>query len=401
MKQSPASVLIRLREEWEAWKLPGEGEVLGQPPRLLGAAADHLSSAKNRILALPARLVMAAPIWVNSTDPEVVQTSIALELEVRGWLPRKKTTDAVCSRKIEAGGKTLVVAAIFPAEAPAPYSGTDFARYEASPFLVEPGENGVALWREGDDLVAVFSRGTAVVYWATLDWPASPAQIRIWLEMLSLQLIATKILETAPRRIVLDPALGDLDLTGHFPGAPRENASFPPTLKNADFAWKPETTREIERKADSTRKTRQIALALAAVYLVFALAAGLHLGWLAWKSRLLQNQIAALEAATSEFQPVVREWRFIGPGAESANFPLEILHHVVRNLPASGIRLTIYDTTDGRVTIEGEAVSATLASQFFSAMTNDGDLQRMNWQMPTPALLPNNAARFQLTGALP
>ncbi|MEI6337374.1 MAG: hypothetical protein WCQ57_02175 [Verrucomicrobiota bacterium] len=397
MKQSPASALVRLRDGWEIWELPGEA--LDQPPRLLGADRD--SSAKNRILAMPARLVMAAPIWVDSTDPEVVKTSIALEWEVRGWLPRKKSMNAVCSRQTEAGGKTLVIGTIFPAGVLAPYAGKDFARYEASPFLVEPVEDAVALWREGDDLVAVFTRGREVVYWATLDWPSHSSPIRNWLEMLCLHLTASGVLESRPRRVVLDTALENHELTGLLPGVPQEISSFPPSLKNAGFAWKPESARETERKADSTRKTRRVVLALAAAYLVLALAAGLHLGWLALQSRFLQNQITQLAAATSEFQPVVREWRIIGPGAETGCFPLEVLHHVVRTMPPAGICLTIYDTAEGRVTIEGEAVSASLASQFFAAVTRDKDLRHMNWQMPTPALLPNSAARFQLTGVIP
>jgi len=397
MKQSPVCELIRLRGEWEAWELPEESEA--QPPRLLGAAADRVSSAKDRIFAVPARLVMAAPIWVNSTDAEVVKTSIALELEVRGWLPSKKSTDAVCSRQIEAAGKTLVIAAIFPAETPAPFTKEGFARYVASPFLAEPVEDGVALWREGDDVVAVFSRGRQVVYWATRDWPSEPQQVRNWLEILVLHLTASKVLENRPRKVVVDEALENM--TGLIPAASQDTSTFTPVLTNAGFAWKPESARETERKADSTRKTRQVVLALAAVYLVFALAAGLHLGWLAVKSRLLKNQITQLEAATSEFQPVVREWRLIGPGAEIDYFPLEILHHIVRTMPPNGICLTIYDTAEGRITIEGEAVSASQASQFFAAVTKDEDLQRMNWQMPTPALLPNSTARFQLTGILP
>jgi len=399
MKQPVVSELIRLREEWEAWEMPEVAS--GQTPHLLGAAEDRPVSAQIRILAVPARLVMAAPIWVDSTDPEVVKTSVELELEVRGWLPRKKFADAIYSRKLATDGKTLVICAIFPAEVPEPLAGKGFARYEASPFLVEPVEDGVALWREGDDLVAVFTTGRRVVYWATLDWPATSRQVRHWLEALVLHLTASHVLAASPRRVVLAAALTQSDLTDLIPGVPQETSAFPASLEHANFEWKPESARVLERKSDSVRKTRRLALALAAVYLAFALIAGLHLGWLGLKSALLQKQIAQLEATTGEFQPAVREWRLIGPGAESDNFPLEILHHVVRNMPPGGIRLTVYDTAEGRVTIEGEALSASLASQFFAAISKDQDLQRMNWQMPTPALLPNSAARFQLTGLLP
>lgn len=399
MKKPPAHELIRLwGTTWEAWELsPGRNP----QPRLLGPAAGRKASAKIRILALPARLVIAAPLWVESTDEEVIRTSSELEVEVRGLLPRKKSADAVISRRLDAHGKTLVVGAIFPVGTPKPYSEELFSNYEASPFLIDAVEDGVALWREGNDLVAVFTRGRRVVSWATLDWPARSAEITAWLEMVLLQLTATGILETRPRRVVLDSTLEDGNLTSLLPDVPQETTDFSPSFAHADFRWKPEQARQREDKADATRKIRRVALALAALYLIFALAAGIHLGWLHWKSRQIQHRIAELETATAEFQPAVREWRQIGPGAETDYFPIEILHRVVRNMPASGIRLTIYDLVGGHVTIEGEATSASLASQFFTAVSHDQDLQVMNWQMPTPALLPSSAARFQLTGQIP
>jgi len=399
MKNPPAHELIRLwGATWEAWELSR-----GPNPqsRLLGPAAGRNASAKIRILALPTRLVIAAPLWVDSTGPEVIRTSIELELEVRGLLPRKKSADAVMSRSLEADGKTLVIGAIFPVEPPKPYHEEIFANYEASPFLIDPVEDGVALWREGNDLVAVFARGMRVVSWATMDWPARSDEVTAWLEMVLLQLTATRVLESRPRRVVIDASLGDGNLASLLADVPQETNDFSPSFTQADFRWKPELARQREDKADATRKIRRVALALAALYLIFALAAGLHLGWLQWKSRQVRDRITTLESATAEFQPTVREWRHIGPGAETDYFPIEILHRVVRNMPPSGIRLTIYDLASGHVTIEGEAASASLASQFFTAVSHDEDLQVMNWQMPTPTLLPSSAARFQLSGLIP
>ena len=61
----------------------------------------------------------------------------------------------------------------------------------------------------------------------------------------------------------------------------------------------------------------------------------------------------------------------------------------------------LYDVTDGRVTVQGEAASASQATQFFAALSAVPALQPLQWQMPTPTLLPNNAAQFQLTGNIP
>lgn len=399
MKQKPGTTLLRLwGESWELWELPQTSSL---EPSYLGPAPERPSTGKDCILSVPARWVVAAPIWVDSQDPEIIQNSIELEMEVRGLLPKRKFTDVVCFRKLVEGNKSLVICAIFPPEVPARYSDQPFTRYEASPLLVDPVEDGLTLWREGEDIVAVFTRNREVVYWSTTDWPAESKQLSLWLKNLILHLLATRVLSKWPSRVAIDSNLKAYGFKNLIPLISEEAIHLKPSLKSADFKWKPEDARETERKRVSTRKTRRIILSVAAAYLLVVSLAGLDLSWLHFKSQQLQTRIGQLEMQTGKFQPSIREWRIVGPGAETAYYPIEILHRVVKNMPASGIRLTIYDTTDGRVSIEGEAESVSQASQFLASLSQDKDLQQMNWEMPTPALLPNNAARFQLTGVAP
>ncbi len=396
MKAKPAITLTRLwGEKWESWEVspaPSSPKLLG--PDSTGATAD-------RVLAIPARLAVSAPLWVDSTDPQVIKESIELELEIRGLLPRRKSSDADFSRTLTVGGRTLVLCVVFPAEAPAPYEKQSFTNYEASPLLLDSQEDSVMLWREGDDLVAAFTRDGTMVYWGTLDWPADARRVGSWLTRTLLHLQATGVLISPPARIVIDSGLQKDGLSGLLPHLREEYAHFPPALGRRAFSWKPDSARENDRQDISSRKTRRLVTALAAVYLVVLVAAGLDYGWLLLRSRGLENQIAELKIETEKFQPVVREWTLLGPGADTSAFPLETLHGIVRNMPPSGIRLTIYDVTNGQVTIEGEAETASLATEFFTSLSNDTDLARMNWQMPAPALLPNNAARFQLSGLIP
>lgn len=399
-KARSTSELIRLWGSlWEAWEI--SRDPTGPVPHLLQSERTRGASTKERILALPARLVVAAPLWVDSTDPEVISASIELELEVRGLLPRKKQVDAICSRTLEINGRTLVLGAIFPAETPEPPIRKNFTHFEASPLLIAAVTDGVTLWREESDLVAAFTRGPQVVFWATMDWPANSQEVRGWLNILILHLTATGILDWPPQRVHLDMTLENEALTDLIPRVPQTTSLLLPTLNFANCQWKPETTRQREHLALSSLKIRQIASAAVGIYLMLAVAIGGYLGWLGWKTRELENQIKNLEDATAEFYPTLRDWRFIGPGAETAYFPIEILHRLVGNLPPTGIRLTLYDLSAGRVTIEGEATSASLAAQFFTSVSHDADLQVMNWQMPTPLLLPSNAARFQLSGVVP
>jgi len=144
-----------------------------------------------------------------------------------------------------------------------------------------------------------------------------------------------------------------------------------------------------------------MASLLAIPYGLVLLGVGLYFGWLSLRAQSLRSELAALEAEVSLFQDTARDWRLVRSAVDSDFYPVEILYGLVQNMPANGLRLTLYDMTDGRVTVQGEAASASQATQFFAAVSAVPALQPLQWQMPTPALLPNNAAQFQLTGNVP
>ncbi len=77
---------------------------------------------------------------------------------------------------------------------------------------------------------------------------------------------------------------------------------------------------------------------------------------------------------------------------------MEILRQVVESLPPQGIRLTIFDVAPERITVEGEAISASHATKYFETVSQQAGMADIDWQMPPPALLPNNTARFQIVG---
>jgi hypothetical protein len=403
MKKPPGNAATELvrpwNAQWERWEVEGGGA----PLLAESGGADAIHPAGRSILALPARTVIAAPLWIDSTDPAIVEESSRLELDVRGLLPRKGGGKDFVPRLLARDGRTLVVAAVFPAELPGGFQAPAFDSYEASPFLLGLEEDAVTLWREEDDLVAAFTSGRDVVCWETTRFTDDPEEISNWLRLLWLQLsgegivsgnlrLINHVAEIDRSRLRLPAVIQPVTL----PKADGE--PMPPALGAARFQWKPAAALAHERALRRKRQMRQIAFAVASAYAAIVLVLLGAWGVLQLQLGSLKAEAAKLGAEVDKFQPVAREWRVIAPTAESGFFPLEILHFLVGKLPDDGIRLTKFALAEGMVTVEGEANSVSMASDYYAAITQDEGLRQLRWEMPTPIMLPNNAAQFRIQG---
>lgn len=377
--------LVRLwGETWQRWDIPGDP----------GAVVSLQAATKTRkpspvILALPSRFVVCVPLWINSIDEAVIRSSMALELELRGLTAGGHGIVGA----FESEGRTLAVAAVYPATFPEAWKTWTARWYEASALTVELPEEAISLWIEGEDLVAVVSREGRPIFWTTMDFPTEAGQFRTWLEELRLGLQAQGLWRAVYSSIVVSAevrhrlGLDDIAVS-----------NFVPSLTHASLDWKPVEIRDQESREASSSHLRLVANAVLTVLLLALVAAGLHLWFLQNEVRTLTTEIRAMEQEASAFQPILQEWQQVGPSVETAVFPLETLLAVVSNLPEKGIRITSYDLDDDVVAVDGEAGSVRLASEFSAAISGDQNLASREWVMPSPSLLPDNSARFRIEG---
>ncbi len=400
-RQVTADLVRPWKDEWERWTLDGEGAPtlrLAQtgPPEAIAAAAGS-------IFSVPARLVIAVPLWIDSVDPEIVQESARLELDLRGLLARKGGGTDFVLRTIPHGTRTLVIAAVFPPGIPEVFAAPTFDRYEASPFLLKLEPDAITLWREGEDVVAAFTSGAQVVCWETTRLTDDPVELSNWLRLLWLQLSGEGVIsgnlrlintiDTIDRsRLRLPAVIQPVTLPGPV------DEMMKPSLEAARFQWKPAAAIEHARALLRRKQTRQIVLAVAAAYVAVVLVLLGYWATLQFQMSSLRAQADDLGAQVALFEPVAREWEYIGPTAETEFFPLEILHNVVESLPPDGIRITEFKVEEGTATVKGEATSAPAANDYFVAITGDEELRGIQWEMPMPTLLPNSAAQFILLG---
>ncbi|PTX95870.1 hypothetical protein DB345_08655 [Spartobacteria bacterium LR76] len=374
---------------WERWELIPSSPAAVRPLELAVAGEGDL-------FAVPARQVVAVPLWLDSDDPAVVDASVLLEMEVRGFASEGALPDAAVRQITKENGRTLVVVAVFPPDFEKRFPDVAAQRYEVSAALLPLDEDSLTVWREGGEFVAAYTRGRTLVYWTTWDAAATGREVQTWLRSATLGLLASGVITRRPVHVVVDDGLSVSDLGFDF--IPVVRPLGPPVPDAAQCGWRPASAIEAERRKLGRARFRRIGLAVAVAYALIAAVAGGYLAWLHVQAARLSADVDSLQAEAAQIQPIIRQWQSVGSSIDSRRFPLEILRQVVESLPPQGIRLTIFDVTPERITVEGEAISASHATRYFETVSHQGGMTDIDWQMPPPALLPNNTARFQIVG---
>lgn len=380
------------KDGWEQWQQA--------PLSLLGSGnLDDLVIGKDAYLAIPARLVICAPLWLPKADRAMAKEMASVELDIRGLIP-KQGGAALTVREIETVGERLLVCAqIFPISPPAAFAHPAFAQFNASVLFATLDPDCLHLWQEAEDIVAVFTRGDQVVYWETAPQKSNEKELFSWLERMGLSLMEEGIVSS------------EIDFKNFLPRfqpAPlycrktlATDLPHPAVCEKLPVCeWKPDQRRAWESSAKKRKNLLRLAVGVGAIYLSLLAAFGGWIAWQRWQIIRVTEEVAAVEPQARRLQVSGRQWNVLSSTVEPSRFPLEVLHHLVAQMPEEGIRLTQFDFDDPTVGIQGEARSVTAASQFYSAISTYDKLAHIRWEMPPPALLPNNTARFVISGVL-
>jgi hypothetical protein len=388
----PDLVIRPFDDGWQRWEFTG------------GAArpVEDDGGEVRRILAVPARQALAVPLWIDGADGALAPETVKLELEVRGLLPRVQGMDGVSLHLLPQEGRTLAVAAVFPPELPADLPPAD--AFEVSARLLALPANAVTLWREGDDVVAAFTRGDDVVYWGTIDRSAGADEMRVWLGLLALHLRGEAVIDASPRVVSWVEGLPAGRVAPAGCEAVAETGDIVPgrpSMARAKLDWKPMGARLAEQQRVQRDRVRRIALGVAAAYIVFAAGLVLYFGGLRWQSMNLTSEARALTAEVGKFQPIARDWPAIAPTVTPDIYPLEILRGAVEGMPQKGVRLILFKIEDGQVTVNGEADTFQIATDYYNTLSASKAFAGFNLQADTPQMKANNFASFNITGTLP
>jgi len=395
--QPPEAVLRPGAGEWELWKFPPKGA-----PTCEFAPSDKVLSAVPRlVLAMPARDLVAVPLWIS---PEADPVELAeLELTSRHLLRRNAAVHAI---RLETRDERALILALASSDDAKSSPFFPAARsFEASARLWDPGDADAVIWRElGEICFAFFTSRRCVFFSATGETSPGPAFCGVF----SRSALRLKAEGVVPRT----PAM--LRVFGDFPEA--ELASLAGTLRvDLEFIAAPTPPRlpdplsnpapPIARIAESRRVVRnklaKVGAFIAAAYLaiVAVLAADFVL-----RSRdlgKLQTEIAQLAPVATEARQTVTEWREFRHAVDPESYALDQLAAIAREVPGEQVRLTQVALENGRLLISGEAADVAQAYALFEKIKVSPALQQYDWTARQPQLAGKSKVRFEMEGVRP
>ncbi|MEM6912088.1 MAG: hypothetical protein AAF555_10970 [Verrucomicrobiota bacterium] len=405
-KRQERTLLLPSRQDWEVWKQTGETAwSLASTAVPLREVGDGILPAEVA-LGLPTRMVLAVPVWVNSLDPEVMRSAVALQLERMGLETGEERPAARISlgRVCQEENRQLVLVRLLQEE-------DTVAELPLLPSQIELGmawrelpPNEVIVWEELGQLCLGLTRGGELAYFQILSthyldagfvgevrsvilqatlagWVKELRGLQLWME------VPPDLVQELRRRLEMPVEQGE-------PPAPKTQ------LRSSTLV--PSVVAQARTKRSQRRKIKAAVMAAAAVYLV--LLGLLFTRWLLVQSELrdLSERVEALGpevASLLETRSLVTE---VYPVFDQEEAPLELLLRLYQTRPSTAIRFLDGQLENGSITLSGEANSFALASSFDRRLQESDLFWAWDWNNPTPSIDPRtNAAKFQISGRSP
>lgn len=385
-------------DRWQLWK--HRKKVGGWE---LEDAATKPNPPAETLAAVPARLVITLPLWVDAIEPDTVKSIALLEVEMKGLVSSERlSSDVIVTVLWSEGERTLVRATIFPLElrggVPAPAGES----YEPTPLLAALTGHTVHLWREFDDLVAVVVWRDQVLCWETIHWPVEPREVRTWLRCFILQLRAelgltdplqlkewTPVFDETPSEFTRDDVISEADRV--------EGPAVIVPAQPSD--WMPLTSKLTQKSRRQKELLAAVGLGLGLI-VIFALVISFFMQWRLGRQLAARDaEIATLEDEIAPLRSAAARWSELEPAADDRFFPIEMLHRIVAAMPPEGVRLTGFEMSPTQILIEGEATQVSAAADYFQKLQEgEAGASGLTWNMPPASLQANNTAKFTISG---
>lgn len=111
--------------------------------------------------------------------------------------------------------------------------------------------------------------------------------------------------------------------------------------------------------------------------------------------------LAALEPRLEVIRKANGHWNNLEQALTPKHYPVELFHQMVQLLPPEGIRLTLFELNNEKLTIAGEASSVNHAISFREDLAGAPAFKDWGFAASSPSVLPDGRATFQAEGTRP
>jgi hypothetical protein len=384
---------------WELWQ-SGESGL-----SLVEAAFDFSKNqqrwASSSFLAVPVQHTLVFPLWLATTDLGLMGDMVWMVLERKGLLQGSREQTVMSYRVIhQEAGKSLLSVRVLSDPLPAEWCLSGVFNYPSGLDLYTWPSNHLVVWKELGRQAFAFTMGREVVYAQTCvsDTPDEAMARDVLTAFYSLQ--SEQALSVCEGLTAWgDYQRKDLETLARALGVPILVHSLPPAAKGP---WKeqliPASSRLAQQQKKQGERQRRWLMLFAGLYLVVLLSVASYFAWLLWTRHQLVTDLKKHETEVQTIRNTAFRWEALEWALLPQSYPVEVLYRSTRQLPEEGVRLVTYDQRGTRVFMTGEAKNSAAAFQFLQGLKNSPDLSSYQWDMPSPKLLPNDSAQFQIEG---
>lgn len=394
---------------------PGASGWLYQQPDGLLQHAETLEQVGTAIpsntkvhLALPCRTALMERMKLPATDREELMGMIQLQVEKTLPYPvEEASVDFVPLQKEESETTLLSVVANhrhldtlcepLRAKGRLPDKISIAAQHVAA--HCEAGGIVLNIWFElGETVVGIAEKGS--LGYATIIPTTDTATVLLELPMLLLNASLDGV-PTEFTRVRVETAAADLipGLKLHL-NRSVEIFDFKPATDDLALNLVPEPWHAEVRRQENAGRFRQRLQTAVLCWLVLLVGVLVFLVVLNKKLRSVENEIAQIAPTLQMAQTQKQRWDLMAPAVQPKRFAVEILRIAQLSRPSTEVSITKFDYNIKGFTIEGEAANTTLWDGYVQKLQSDPALSIFKLEAGPPELLPNDHAKFKISGKL-
>ena len=380
--------------DWELWSFPETKRA--QFVRRLSHPGD---APCETTVALPASRTISFPAWVATNDQAVLPEMLKLRLEQNGLL--SKNNNPIDVRIVEKReNQTLALATVLQPEFPKELTFEKAIRFEPSAFTFALPQDRLIVWREQGHLAVTATRGRNPVTFQVLSDNELSESAALELRCMAYQLETQNLCD----RLLGVTLWGDFSrdeierVEKHLDLKVTHDTVPPPVLPPDRSKLLPQEVALLHAKKRRRYRIRNAILLLLGLYVFVVLALLASIAWQTMVADNLRRQIASQAPTVKAIQGTADRWTQVQWAVDPKLYAVELLNQVSGLLPADGLRLTAFESSNGKIVIKGEASNPPAAFKFSEDIKAKPDLQMFNWEMPNPSLRADGRADFTIEG---